>query len=320
MTINTNRSKLTENKYKFFIITVLVTFVISKNIKGPLNNIEKMMQIIFKLMKSKRYTKVVQVRNPGELMIDFILEVKVRKRESQLNQYCMTYLSDFEDSESKLEFKTRPLLQKDLGDLVFAHPFSSNLPLESLEKTAYHSNKLYVGQDIKIFENRDNWFSWQKEVYNRFYKVNHRLKESEPRSILNLVDFYGNSGKSSFFKYLYINDKKNTAKITYRNSEQLLSTISESESKNLYIIELYHKLESEEKQYLLSIIEDLKTGLLILKRQQELVMDPPHIILSSNDPLIRRGSSNNKWEIFEIEKNKNLNSLEKENQQFAVTV
>ena len=307
-----SKTSTSENKYKFFLITIETTSLLLRNygsLRSP-RELEEIIQRIFERMQVNRSLRMIgepNQRKKKQLKVHYILEVHGRKRESQFNKLLDVHLSRI----PYVKFTIKPLLQGELIDwgFQFEQKFYNKTLKHTRELLYNSSNFWYQGQDIDIFKNRNNWFQWQKKIYDVLYNENQMLKEPDPRLILNLVDSKGDSGKSSFFKYLYINDKENIAKITYREPKQLLSLVSELEVKHVYIIEVYHKLENKEKQNLLSIIEDIKSGLLIFETKKELLMDPPHIIVSSKDQLISSGSSKNKWEIFEIKKDKSLNVL-----------
>ena len=75
----------------------------------------------------------------------------------------------------------------------------------------------------------------------------------------------GNSGKSSFFKWLYLQNSDLIGRITFGSSSQLRSIITKLGPKKIYIIDL------------LSAIEDLKTGFVINSMYGEgrtLIMEP----------------------------------------------
>lgn len=114
------------------------------------------------------------------------------------------------------------------------------------------------------------------------YKENGKLKEPDMRSIISIADFKGNSGKSSFFKYLYVKDRENVGRITYGSASQLRSASIAMGKKKLYIIDLARSKAKDDKQEdLLSVIEDIKSGTIISPmygKNSELIMEPPHII------------------------------------------
>ena len=63
-------------------------------------------------------------------------------------------------------------------------------------------------------------------------------KPADERKIANLVNKYGKSGKSQFFKYWYIKNEKSVGRISYGSSSQLRSSLVNIVEKRIYIIDL----------------------------------------------------------------------------------
>lgn len=73
----------------------------------------------------------------------------------------------------------------------------------------------YSGKDIEIFNNRENWHPWQKDVYEMLFHKSGEILDGNDREIISLYDETGNTGKSSFFKYLYFHHSDEIGRITY---------------------------------------------------------------------------------------------------------
>ena len=69
----------------------------------------------------------------------------------------------------------------------------------------------YEGKDLEKFQDPANWRSWQLDVYRMIFedknptlqstKLNNwKLRIVDERKIISIVDKYGKSGKSQFFK------------------------------------------------------------------------------------------------------------------------
>jgi hypothetical protein len=168
----------------------------------------------------------------------------------------------------------------------------------------------YDGSDIQVFYDSRNWHSWQRKIYDMIYEKSGKLKKPDDRTIVVIVDFDGNSGKTSFFKYLYVNDPINIGRITYGTASQLRSAAINIGKKGLYIIDLARTKGINDKQEdLLSVIEDLKSGFVfspMYGHSNELIMEPPHIIISANYLLDPGSLSKDRWKIYEVTKDKGL--------------
>ena len=47
----------------------------------------------------------------------------------------------------------------------------------------------YDGSDIIIFNDKKNFYSWQKDIYDIIYNEDGSLKTPDPKAIISLVDF-----------------------------------------------------------------------------------------------------------------------------------
>lgn len=103
--------------------------------------------------------------------------------------------------------------------------------------------------------------------------------------------------------------------ITYRTSSQLKVSLVNLDPKRLYIIGLARSKErNHSERELLSTIEDLKSGLVLnemCSSTNNSVINPPHIIVSSNYVMDLGILSDDRWEIYELSKKKDLTKLTK---------
>lgn len=120
-----------------------------------------------------------------------------------------------------------------------------------------------------------------------------------------MLDYKECSGKSSFFKWLFVNHPNAIDRIGYRSASQLRSSVTNLGRKEIYIIDLTRvKGRDDKEEDLLSIIEDIKSGLVINPMYgsgKTLIMAPPHVIISSNYMLDYTLFSEDRLEIYEIE-------------------
>lgn len=62
----------------------------------------------------------------------------------------------------------------------------------------------YLGLDIKLFSDRNNWYSWQTEIYNLIFEKDESIQEPHPCHIISLIDTAGNSENPRFLNGFYI--------------------------------------------------------------------------------------------------------------------
>jgi hypothetical protein len=174
------------------------------------------------------------------------------------------------------------------------------------EEEQYFSN--YDGSDLNIFENKNDWHPWQKQIYDMLYNEDGTVKKSDDRQIVSIIDVPGNSGKSSFFKYLYKKDFSHIGRLTYGSSGQLRSSIINIGAKPIYIIDLSRaKGKADNEEDLLSVLEDVKSGIVSKAFHgtgESLLMAPPFVIVSSNYILNQDLLSQDRWVNFTIDEKK----------------
>ena len=138
-------------------------------------------------------------------------------------------------------------------------------------------------------------------------------KEPDPRNIISLIDKKGNSGKSSFFKWLSYKNPESIGRLGYGSASQLRSSAVNIGKKELYIVDLARsKSKQDREEDLLSVLEDLKSGFItnaMYGSGKILMMEPPHIIVSSNYEFKYEALSSDRWHIYRITSKKKLKKL-----------
>lgn len=246
----------------------------------------------------------------------YMFKTSTRKRKGQLSKFCDRYLEKEDiftiSSLSKLEFIKAKLILNKHGRF-------------KLRKTKLTEEIEYNGEDIKKFEKPNQWRRWQLEIYKMMFEPdsptiesikgrNWAIKKADERKIINLVDKKGGSGKSQFFKYLYVKNQKKIGRLGYASASQLRSSVVNLGEKDIYIIDLPRTKARYDSQIdLLSVVEDIKSGIVfngMYGSGNVLLMKPPHIVICSNYLLDYENLSDDRWKVFEIEeKSFKLNKL-----------
>jgi hypothetical protein len=162
------------------------------------------------------------------------------------------------------------------------------------------SLKKYSGADLKMLEDRFNWFSWEKEVYNQiFNEYSGDYEIPDDRKIYWITDTAGNCGKSKFIKYL-CHTHSDIIKVPFGTSIQIRNSLISIGPRKCYIIDIPRELGSEDSlASTLSVIEDLKNGFVVsamFGTFVQLMMNPPHVYVFSNMPMASgRAVSRNRW-------------------------
>lgn len=291
---------MVENKSSFFQVTIDI-IPISRN-NYQLQSLENCMDLVLSSMKvGNLWYKFIQI-NKEEIV--YLFKSEDRKRRGQLDRYCASNI------ENDLLYTV-----KNHSSAAF-HATVDRLKKNVNFKLSHHPQMFdeYKADDIKVFDDPKKWHAWQKEIYNLIFEKDKSYKKPDQRKIISIVDKKGNSGKSSFFKWLYYNHSNTIGRIGYGSASQLRSSSVKIGKKDLYIIDLARAKSKDDKQEdLLSVLEDLKSGFVtnaMYGNGGTLIMEPPHIIVSSNYVLDYRLLSEDRWLVFEILPSNKLKPLD----------
>lgn len=148
--------------------------------------------------------------------------------------------------------------------------------------------------DIKVLEEKKNWYSWQTQAYYMAVTRN-------PREIHVLYDPIGNHGKSSFLKYLELQGK--CAYIPPFTDFQDIMQVAMAKSKlGSFWIDMPKAMHKEKLVQLWSAVETMKSGFLFDKRYhwKQMIIGAPQVIVSTN-VLPKRGLlSEDRWRVWQI--------------------
>jgi hypothetical protein len=153
---------------------------------------------------------------------------------------------------------------------------------------------IYLGQDLTMITASPH--PWQAELMAW-------IKEKpDDRSVVWIYNQAGNVGKSKLCKYLAW---KGLAKlITGGSAQQLKSAIFTAGAKRCYTVDIPRTRGKEERmEDILSVLEALKNGFVqdhMYGKDNELFMEPPHVMCFSNAPPPYQKLSVDRWKMFTI--------------------
>lgn len=282
------------NKNTFFSVDIWIPneFVHSESYLNDLN--DAIDQILYAMGASD--TDLYKVFKTDGTRVCVLFKALNRKRKGQLNKFCSRFLKE------GLRYEAKGILKEDLMYSLAQAKTSPNYKIEM-------DHRQYDGTDIKVFRDRKNWHPWQRDLHRMIYNPDGSIKDPDPRAIISIVDFQGASGKSSFFKYLYVEDQeKNIGRAGYGSAQQLRSAIIGQGVKKIYIVDLSRaKSKMDAQEDLLSVLEDCKSGFILSPmygQPKELIMPPPHIIVSSNYMFTTELLSKDRWNVYELKDKK----------------
>lgn len=236
----------------------------------------------------------------------YFFKTSKRKRKGQLVKFCQRYLP--EDQVYTADGITKSYLNEQL------------IRLQINENFHQKSKKLeYTGEDIQILNEKKNWKPWQLQIFNEFFYEDFSFQKPREREIYSLVDIEGQSGKSIFYKWLIVKiGEEDIGTISFGTATQLRSSIINMGPKKLYILDLTRtKGSSDSEEDLMSALESTKNGMIfspMYGKGRTLLMEPPHIIITSNYLLDYELISKDRWKVYELKQD---GSLGKENEIFT---
>jgi len=178
----------------------------------------------------------------------------------------------------------------------------------------------YKGDDIKIFNDRKNWFEWQKTLYNIIFDKNENFKRASDREIIFIKCPKGNTGKSTFIKWLFLKHPQDIGFITEGSEAQIKSGVSNQDKKKCYFIDLPRTRTSKSSTLgLMNATETVKTGIItkvMFGSGRTMIMENPWIIMIGNTmPL--GGFTPDRWQVFEINDKKQLIDITRQARKLA---
>jgi hypothetical protein len=285
-----------ENKKSYFFLDLKIPDAKTgdKKYKDALNN---SVDLILSAMGAENEPEQY-LKNDDARMLYFF-RTNERKRKGQLVKFCERYLPEYQDY--RIEGITKAYLEE------------QKLRLKNSNKYEKKSNKIgvtsYKGNDIKVLDERKNWKPWQVEIFNKFFNEDLSIKPTNEREIYSIINIEGQSGKSIFYKWLYVNvGEDKIGAVTFGTASQLRASIFNLGEKKMYILDLTRaKGKADREEDLMSVLEATKNGMVTtFGKGKTLLMEPPHILITSNYLLDYELLSMDRWKIYELKTNGEL--------------
>jgi hypothetical protein len=293
---------VSENKFSFFLlrVNILKGFRNEETKKKLCNTVD----LILASMGVQNLWYQYDSRNNSGII--FLLRCPDRKRNGQLVKISEHYL--------KLNDKIQDFETDAMDKLTFEETIAKlNIHQDWFLSHQPPSLTSYLGDDLKIFQDKSNWHHWQIKVHDRLFDINNNVKKPHSRHIISLTDLAGNSGKSSFFKYLMFKYPEEIGRLGYGSASQLRASLVKLGKKRIYIIDLPRtKAKNDNLNDIFSVIEEAKSGVVLnvmYGSSDALLMDPPHIVLSGNFVPNFNLLSSDRWDASFVTKNKDLKPI-----------
>jgi len=157
----------------------------------------------------------------------------------------------------------------------------------------FADHPIYLGQDLNCMSNPR---PWQKSVMDIIEK------EPDDRTIHWICDLGGNVGKSKLLKYLCY--KKKAKRVPLGNATQIKTNVFAQGAHRCYVVDLPRTTGNQESMKdLISALEEIKNGWVssaMYGKYQELMMQPPHVFVISNEYPPVAMMSLDRWKLYSI--------------------
>lgn len=235
-------------------------------------------------------------QNAESYLVGCIAYIGTRKRSSSIENIIQNNFVGYSNSTCNCNvFKSANSYEKtNFDDAEY---------IASSESSLYE----YKGKDVRMLDNEKNRYPWQKDLLKIIYNdVTEEFFPGDDRSIYWIFDQNGCVGKSKFVKWLCINRPQEVAKIPFGSSTQLRSALISCRAKMCYFIDIPRTVGLDDQlNNLITVLEDMKNGHIVSPmygKYSDLLMDPPHVIVFSNQKCPRELMSDDRWKSFEIRK------------------
>ena len=294
---------INDNKRSYFCIQVIIpsecTYT-ENNLKQAKTLVENQLdEVLEKMNASPSETHQIKTTRQNEMM--YLFSTDKRKRIGSLRNLLDKRLSILEIKD-KLKLKCVSFVKSEFYSLLEQYKSNPQVKVNSEDNS-------YKGKDIEIFKNRDNWYSWQKDLHHMLFDEKDNFRPSDDRKIVFIKCDNGCTGKSSFIKYLFIRSKGQIGALQDGTPGQLKSAIYNQGIKSAYFIDLPRtQLTNKESMLgLMNSLESLKNGftsVVFRGAGTHMIMPNPWVIVFSNK--IPMGSfSLDRWLVWDLKKKKN---------------
>lgn len=160
-------------------------------------------------------------------------------------------------------------------------------------KGPWGDRPIYLGQDLVCMNSP---FPWQQQVLDTL------KTEPNDRTIQWVWEREGNVGKSKLVKFLRW--KKLATNIPAGTATQIKTSVISKGPAKAYMLDMPRtKGKDEHMEDLFSAIEQIKNGMVesaMYGKNQELLMEPPHIFCFANYPPPMECLSADRWKVFKV--------------------
>jgi hypothetical protein len=290
---NSTMSKL-ETRHSYFSVELISLNDFEEKEQSEKDDLLEMMDFLFVGMNVKDdwYSFL---STDGRHYVYF-LKCETRKRLGQLRRLCEKHLPSGEEfaiaGYDKVTFYTK------------LKQFQNSPEWVPIKQMTHYQEFTEEELELTQFDNRDNWFPWQREIYDKIFNEKKNIKRADNRKIVSIIDDEGKKGKSTFLKWICHSNPKDFLKLGQGSASQLRAAVLNNGPKRCYFIDLPRTQGFYDKKTdLLSVVEEIKNGHVMSSMYGKggvLMMPPPHIFIFSNEALNYQCLSKDRWEVYTL--------------------
>lgn len=290
---NSTMSKL-ETRHSYFSVELISLNDFEEKEQSEKDDLLEMMDFLFVGMSVKDdwYSFL---STDGRHYVYF-LKCETRKRLGQLRRLCEKHLPSGEEfaiaGYDKVTFYTK------------LKQFQNSPEWVPIKQMTHYQEFTEEELELTQFDNRDNWFPWQREIYDKIFDEKKNIKRADDRKIVSIIDDEGKKGKSTFLKWICHSNPKDFLKLGQGSASQLRAAVLNNGPKRCYFIDLPRTQGFYDKKTdLLSVVEEIKNGHVMSSMYGKggvLMMPPPHIFIFSNEALNYQCLSKDRWEVYTL--------------------
>jgi len=267
-----------DRKYKHWMVTI------NDYIQSDIVELEKFL----KTFCSSYVFQEEQGHTTQRYHIQAYICTKIRKRkQSILNDFHKWYLKLYVgEKEVAQHYLNQVTVERMMGTQEEAIAYCTKTDTQMSAPRTFGILTQYQASDLKIFDNSALWYPWQKHLMEILFNKDLTLKDPNDRTIIWVQDLLGNSGKSKLVKHICYNYPEESCKLAFGSSTQLRSACISAGPRKLYFVDVPRTLgKDDDISEIISVIEDIKNGFVVSSmygKYQQLMFDPPHIVVFAN--------------------------------------
>lgn len=302
-----------ENKFNFFLLEICL----EKN--DDLVTIVDQCDCFLEKVMLKKQPSIFIANNRKKII--YFFRTGIRKRKGSLLKIFESQVEAANSNQYRLLAYSYSKYEENLSQIIKSNKYK----IFDLS-TNNDKRNIYTREDIKILDDYNNFFPWEKDIYNMIFEYDKatfprcKIKPAPFRKIHLILDNVGVTGKSTWAKWISnISKKGDVFELGHATSSQIKARVCKHYLQNggaakIYIIDLPRaKSRYDSDSDLILSLESIKNGMVsdaMYGSVNSIMFDPPWVLLFSNNVPEPTLMSIDRWQILKMNnKNKRLTKI-----------